>query len=222
MKVHIAATVRSCFAALRLVHSVRRCLPHQALLTLIRALVVSKVDYCCSVLAGVSGHLLDRLQSVLNAAARLIISALRSMASEWQTAFVVSHKMPWCALLTAVKNYNKSLEKLQDIFFRTETKTKCSRPRLHDPKLRSRLSFFVLESPRVHHCTKHRPELYQLLDRSKTCESVVSTSLHDSCVTPPNSPDTSHSKRSVSVEFPLITTTFGFSLPARLFSSILV
>ena len=36
------------------------------------------------------------------------------MASEWQTAFVVSHKMSWCALLTAVKNYNKSLEKLQD------------------------------------------------------------------------------------------------------------
>ena len=34
----------------------------------------------------------------------------QTMASEWQTAFVVSHKMPWCALLTAVKNYNKSLE----------------------------------------------------------------------------------------------------------------
>ena len=31
-------------------------------------------------------------------------------ASEWQTAFAVSHKMPWCALLTAVKTYNKSLE----------------------------------------------------------------------------------------------------------------
>ena len=46
------------------------------------------------------------------------------MASEWQTAFVVSHKMPWCALLTAVKNYNKSLEKLQHFFFETETKTK--------------------------------------------------------------------------------------------------
>ena len=31
--------------------------------------------------------------------------------------------MPWCALLTAVKNYNKSLEKLQDFFFETKTKT---------------------------------------------------------------------------------------------------
>ena len=39
------------------------------LLTLVRALIVSKVDYCNSVLAGVSRHL---LQSVLNAAARLV------------------------------------------------------------------------------------------------------------------------------------------------------
>ena len=31
--------------------------------------------------------------------------------------------MPWCALLTADKNYNKSLEKLQDFFFKTKTKT---------------------------------------------------------------------------------------------------
>jgi len=45
------------------------------------------------------------------------------MASEWQTAFVDCHKMPWRALLTAVKNYNKSLEKLQDFFFKTKTKT---------------------------------------------------------------------------------------------------
>ena len=42
-----------------------------------RSLVVSKVDYCCSVLAGVSGHLLDRLQSILNAAARFVFSARR-------------------------------------------------------------------------------------------------------------------------------------------------
>jgi len=40
--------------------------------------VISKVDYCCSVLVGISGHQLSRLQSVLNAAARLIFSARRS------------------------------------------------------------------------------------------------------------------------------------------------
>jgi len=45
------------------------------------------------------------------------------MASEWKTAFVISNKMSRYALLTAVKNYSKSLEKLQDFFFKTETKT---------------------------------------------------------------------------------------------------
>ena len=70
--------VRSCFAALRQIRSVRRSLSRHALITLIRALVVSKVDYCNSVLVGVSGNLMDRLQSVLNAAARLIFSAQRS------------------------------------------------------------------------------------------------------------------------------------------------
>ena len=69
----------------------------------------------------------------------------QTTASEWPTAFVVSHIMPQCALLTAVKNYNKSIEKLQDFFFKTETKTKtkCSRarPRPHVPRSRPRLSF---------------------------------------------------------------------------------
>ena len=53
--------------------------------------------------------------------------------------------MPWCALLTAVKNCNKSVEKLPDFFFKTETKTKTKssrpRPTLHDPRPRPRLSF---------------------------------------------------------------------------------
>ena len=58
LQTHVTATVRSCFAALRQIRSVRRCLPRHALLSLIRALVFSKVDYCCSVLAGVSRQLL--------------------------------------------------------------------------------------------------------------------------------------------------------------------
>jgi len=44
MRSHVVATVRSSFAALRQIRSVRRSLKPQALLTLVRALVVSKVD----------------------------------------------------------------------------------------------------------------------------------------------------------------------------------
>ena len=72
MKKHINMTVRACFTALRRIRTLRRSLPRHALLTLIRALVVSKVDYCSSVLNGLPGRQLNRLQSILNAAARTI------------------------------------------------------------------------------------------------------------------------------------------------------
>ena len=85
MRTNVNAVVRSCFATLCQIRSVRRSLPwnchgtvSHALLTLVRAIVVSKVDYCNLVLAGVSRLLQDRLQSVLNAAARLVFSARRS------------------------------------------------------------------------------------------------------------------------------------------------
>ena len=70
MRSHVTAVVRSCFSALRQLRRVRRCQSQQALLTLIRALIINKIDYCSSVLVGVSGHLLGRIQSVVNAAAR--------------------------------------------------------------------------------------------------------------------------------------------------------
>ena len=41
-------------------------------------MVVSKLDYCSSVLAGLPGSLMRRLQSVFNSAARLVYSARRS------------------------------------------------------------------------------------------------------------------------------------------------
>ena len=75
MRAHVTATVRTCFASLRQISSIRHSIPRPALLTLLRALVISKLDYCCSVLAGLPATLLRRLQSVLNAAARLVFSA---------------------------------------------------------------------------------------------------------------------------------------------------
>jgi len=77
VRTHVTAVVRACFAALRQIRSVRRSLPRHALLTFVRALIVSKVNYCNSILAGISGKLQDRL-NVLNDAVRLVFSARRS------------------------------------------------------------------------------------------------------------------------------------------------
>ena len=56
----------------------RRSLTRTTLLTLVHALVVTKVDYCSSVLSGISGQLLQQLQSVFNPAARLVFCARKS------------------------------------------------------------------------------------------------------------------------------------------------
>jgi len=72
--------------SIQLAHSTRSSAPvtltcpptSSTLLTLVHAFVVTKVDYCSSVLSGVSGQLLQRLQSVFNAAARLVFSARKS------------------------------------------------------------------------------------------------------------------------------------------------
>jgi hypothetical protein len=50
---HISATIRTCFATLRQVPNVWRSLAGDALLTFIHLLVVSRFDYCSSVLASV-------------------------------------------------------------------------------------------------------------------------------------------------------------------------
>ena len=53
--------------------SVIHSLAMHYLLTLVHAFISSRLDFCNSVLYGVSAYLLDRLQSILNAAARLIL-----------------------------------------------------------------------------------------------------------------------------------------------------
>jgi len=42
----------------------------------------------------------------------MYVSLLASLISLLQDCHIYSHKMPWCAFVTAVKNYN--FEKLQD------------------------------------------------------------------------------------------------------------
>ena len=68
MKTQVTRTVSSCFAALR---QIRRSVSQPVLLSLVISLVLSLLDYGISTLIGISRHLLYRLQSVLNAAARL-------------------------------------------------------------------------------------------------------------------------------------------------------
>ena len=71
METHVKRTVSRCFSTLRQLRSIRRQEPTAVFQSLIVALVLSRLDYCNSVLAGLPVNLIRRLQSVQNAAARL-------------------------------------------------------------------------------------------------------------------------------------------------------
>ena len=56
----------------RQIRRIRRSLDTQSTKTLVHAFIASRVDYCNTVLAGSPQFITDRLQRVLNAAARVI------------------------------------------------------------------------------------------------------------------------------------------------------
>jgi len=75
MRTHVTRTVSSCFAVLRQIRSIRRSVSRSVVQSLIVSLVLSRLDYGGATLACLPARLLDRLQSVQNAAARLIFGS---------------------------------------------------------------------------------------------------------------------------------------------------
>ena len=77
MEDHISNVCRSSFLSMKRISSIRPCLSDSATATLVNATITSRLDYCNSVLSGVSSDQLQRLQRVQNNAARLILRKRR-------------------------------------------------------------------------------------------------------------------------------------------------
>jgi hypothetical protein len=74
----ISRTVSSSFFYLRQIRQIRNCLPVDAARTLVNAFVVSRLDYCNSLYYGLPSVQLNRVQSVFNAAAKLILGGKKT------------------------------------------------------------------------------------------------------------------------------------------------
>src|SRR6218665_1851423 len=72
MTQHVSSTARTCFFHLRRIRQVRRCLDETCRRILAQGLVISRHDYCNSVLYGLPSSTLQPLSSVLHIAARLV------------------------------------------------------------------------------------------------------------------------------------------------------
>ena len=95
-KEHISSLTRSSYFHLRRLRVVRRSVSSSVFTTLVHAFICSRIDYCNSLLIGLPKVRLSPLQSVLNAAARLI--ARRPRYSHISTfMFQELHWLPICA-----------------------------------------------------------------------------------------------------------------------------
>jgi len=72
---YVTAVSAKCFFQLRQLSRIRRFLDDDAAATLVQAFVASRVDCCGSLLIGAPKNTTDKLQRVLNAAARIVSSA---------------------------------------------------------------------------------------------------------------------------------------------------
>ena len=72
MKAHVSHICKICYFQIRNIRKIRPFLSVDATKKLVQALVISRLDYCNSLLYCIHETLLDKLQRVQNAAARLI------------------------------------------------------------------------------------------------------------------------------------------------------
>jgi len=90
---HVTSVSGQCFYQLRQLRgAVRHSLDTESITTLIRAFVSSRVNYCCSLLIGSPRSVTDKLQRVLNAAARVITNTKKY---ESGLSRILHHDLHW-------------------------------------------------------------------------------------------------------------------------------
>ena len=78
MSSHVTSLCQSMYFQLRRIASIRNFIPDDVAKTLVTSLILSKLDYCNSLLAGIPQESLNRLQLVQNNAARLVSKTKKS------------------------------------------------------------------------------------------------------------------------------------------------
>ena len=73
IELHMKNVCRSAYSELRRISAIRHLLSVDSTKTLVSAFVLSRLDYCNSLLSGCPKHFLEKLQKVQNSAARLVL-----------------------------------------------------------------------------------------------------------------------------------------------------
>ena len=146
LSAHVAALCRSCYYQLRQLRPEIRSLTSDAAKTLLQAFITCRLDYCNSLLFGVSNYLIRKVQSVQNAAARLITGTRRC-----EHIIPVLHKLHWLP--------DRQRVKFKLAYLVHQSLAEQTPPTLavlsFDPRLRGYVSFHA-------HTTASATEVFQL------------------------------------------------------------
>ena len=88
---HISKLVNNVHYQLRQIRSIRRSLIIDSIHALVRALMFSRIDYCNSLLGGISGTLLSRLDGVMRAAGHLVLQ----LQYRDHVTTLIRHRLYW-------------------------------------------------------------------------------------------------------------------------------
>ena len=104
MATHVNRLVSTCFYQLRRVRAILRSTPTSTAVQLINSFVISRIDYCSSLLAGLPAYQLNRVQSILNISARLIYGR----AKYYHVTRMLQDKLQWLRVPERIQ-YNSCL-----------------------------------------------------------------------------------------------------------------
>ena len=79
---HVPQLTRTCYFHIRQLRSIRRSLTVDACYALVRAMVLSRLDYCNGLLSGAPKYLLSQLSSVMRGAAHLILVLMNAFSEK--------------------------------------------------------------------------------------------------------------------------------------------
>ena len=98
MSEHISSVCKTCYLHLRNIGSIRKYLTQDACTKLVHSLVTSRIDYCNSLLVGLPSSSLQRLQRMLNTAARIV-----SLLPKHHHITPVLHSLHWLPVEQRIK-----------------------------------------------------------------------------------------------------------------------
>jgi len=87
---HVTSVCRAPYYHLKNIHCLRAFLTQEALVTVVQAFLTSRIDYCNSLLYGISEYNINRLQRIQNSAARIVTNTRK-----YDHLTPIVHKLHW-------------------------------------------------------------------------------------------------------------------------------